>query len=373
MSAELGTTWEAAPHTIAKIEMVRKYLRVWLSILGTAFRGVDLWYIDGFAGPGEYSNHADGSPVAALQAADEALRESYGWKGGVVHCVFIEEDSARFANLEKVISSIPQRVRLKRHLFNDTFLGGLGQLRQLPTNPFQHRQPIFAFIDPFGIKGLPFEIVKELLSHERREVLINLDADGVARVYGAGAYANHRERLNEIFGDDAWERELATVPLGKLPHTIVAMYKSRLRAIQNIDYVFSFEMQSNTGKMDYHLVFATQHPIGLEKMKEVMKQFAHEGFYVFADDNQDRQSTLFRFDDPAHHAEQLAQQFKGRTVAYQDVEQYALNESPFTNPKKMLAALEKANRITVACDKATRRAAQYPNDAHPSMRITFLA
>jgi hypothetical protein len=124
--------------------------------------------------------------------------------------------------------------------------------------------------------------------------------------------------------------------------------------------------------MDYHLVFATQHGVGLEKMKEVMKQFAQEGAYVFADDSQGRQNALFRFDEPACHADEMAQEFKGRTVSYGEVQQYALNESPFTNPKKMLNSLEKAERIRVTCDKPSRRIGQYPHHRHHSMRIAFL-
>jgi hypothetical protein len=150
------------------------------------------------------------------------------------------------------------------------------------------------------------------------------------------------------------------------------MYKRRLRAIPGVEYVFSFGMQSRTGSMDYHLIFATRHSVGLEKMKEVMRQFTHEGVYVFADDNQNRQNALFRFDEPAFHAEDLAQHFRGRTVSYEEIQHYALNESPFTNPKKMLASLEKVGRISVTCGRASRRVAQYPDDTHESMRITFV-
>ena len=63
--------WEASPHTLAKIEIVRRYLYLWFSILGT--RNKRLVYIDGFAGPGRYANSEQGSPVAALQAAKAAI------------------------------------------------------------------------------------------------------------------------------------------------------------------------------------------------------------------------------------------------------------------------------------------------------------
>jgi three-Cys-motif partner protein len=51
---KLPTIWNAPPHTIAKIEMLRAYLVAWFQILGRSRPGQDLLYVDGFAGPGEY-------------------------------------------------------------------------------------------------------------------------------------------------------------------------------------------------------------------------------------------------------------------------------------------------------------------------------
>ena len=67
MSHKKDTLWAAPPHTVAKITMLRKYLRVWFEILGRRANGRDVWYIDGFAGPGEYTDYPDGSPIAAIK------------------------------------------------------------------------------------------------------------------------------------------------------------------------------------------------------------------------------------------------------------------------------------------------------------------
>ena len=67
MSKKMPKIWEAPPHTLAKIEILRSYLHAWFSILGSTFTGRDLWYLDGFAGPGEYTNSPDGSPIAAVK------------------------------------------------------------------------------------------------------------------------------------------------------------------------------------------------------------------------------------------------------------------------------------------------------------------
>jgi len=65
--------WKAALHTRAKIEIVSGYLYTWFEILGRTSSVTRLVYIDGFAGPGEYTNAPIGSPVAALNQAIRVL------------------------------------------------------------------------------------------------------------------------------------------------------------------------------------------------------------------------------------------------------------------------------------------------------------
>src|SRR5579863_696602 len=184
MSAKIPTIWEAPPHTIAKIEMLRSYLSAWLSIIGARFAGQALWYIDGFAGPGKYTNYPDGSPIAALKTAESTI-EKIGsrWKAGAIHCVFIEEDGERFQHLQQRLAAIPEHLRIHRHPYHGTFVDGVEALRRDPVNPFSARQPLFAFVDPFGPEGLSFATVKELLARPTCEVLVNLDSDGISRVY----------------------------------------------------------------------------------------------------------------------------------------------------------------------------------------------
>jgi three-Cys-motif partner protein len=96
------TIWSAAPHTIAKIQILKGYLQAWFAIMGRIARRQDLLYVDGFAGPGEYTNHATGSPIAAAVASRAALAPAGGaWQAGYIHCAFIEPDAERFGNLEE--------------------------------------------------------------------------------------------------------------------------------------------------------------------------------------------------------------------------------------------------------------------------------
>lgn len=370
MSADLPTVWNAEPHTIAKIEMLKCYLRQWFTILGSKFSGKDLWYVDGFAGPGEYTNYDEGSPVAALAAAASAFDAHTSWRARNIHCFFIEEDAARFQNLQRKLSEVAMHSRIHRHLFHGSFVDGVAWLRGNPINPFTQTAPVFAFIDPFGPTGLSFNAVQSFLSNPSCEVLVNLDSDGIDRIYKAGEHAKSSAHLNDVYGTSEWEAALASGGRQQAIQNVLSLYKKRLREIPGINYAFAFEMRKKHDQFDYHLVFASGHPLGLEKMKEAMKSIDKTGAYCFSDSYQGQQH-LFTFDDPSDHAAVLAQRFSGRRVRYREVNDFSLNDTSFLNPKKMLKLLEDKGAITVESVKP-RRAGQYPETAQDGMWISFV-
>lgn len=347
--------WKAPPHTLAKIAILQAYLSRWFEILGSKFQS-NLWYIDGFAGPGEYTNSPISSPAAAVSAACDTLQK-FGalWKAGDIHCVFIEEKPKRLLHLKSKLDETADNPKIHTHFFNSTFVSGLAALRKQAANPFLPPSPLFAFIDPFGATGVPFADVKYLLSRKTSEVLINLDSDGIGRIFRAEDDANHETILNEIFGDDSWKTELPKhLKSHELYRAVLNLYKQKLRALPNVHYVFAFEMRSAKNTIDYHLVFAGQHYLGLEKMKEAMKTIAKNGDYCFSDAHLN-QISLFRFDEPSAYSPQIFEQFCGRTAKYSELRDYALNESPFVNPKGMLKDLENKNLIKVNSSDPKRR------------------
>ena len=338
---KLSTVWPALPHTIAKIQILQSYLVAWFQILGRTRRSQDILYVDGFAGPGEYTNYAIGSPLAALNAAKQAMElTGPSWIAGKIHCAFIEADRARFTYLAQRISAEPQHRSIVIHPYQMTFTDGLEQLRNDVPKPFLAQYPLFAFIDPFGATGVPFSVVEGLLSSPCSEVLINLDADGIGRIFHAGEHASHELHLNLIFKGDQWKGILDTTDSASvLNRKVLHLYTARLREIDKVRYVFSFEMRTSLTALNYYLVFASQHHLGLEKMKEAMKRIDQAGDYSFSD-ALTAQSPLFRFDDPAEHSLTIYNAFRGKKVKYSDVRDVALNETPFTNPKSMLRDLE---------------------------------
>lgn len=230
--------WEASPHTLAKLEIIGRYLDVWFMILGSNPKNRRLVYIDGFAGPGRYTNTDKSSPVVALRAAQAAVRRS-GVAGHTVEYSFLfVEKKADFAkNLREVVESqaLPAQFKwsVEQGAFDEKVGGLLANLKAAGKN----LAPTFAFIDPFGATGLPFKVVSEILSYKSCEVLLNLDSDGISRLVAAQASAQNQAHLDVLFGDESWRVELdPKLPMQKLSAQVLALYKNRLKTVAK--YVF---------------------------------------------------------------------------------------------------------------------------------------
>lgn len=236
-----------------------------------------------------------------------------------------------------------------------SFSDGMAQLRSEIPKAFSGHSPLFVFIDPFGATGVPFNVVADILKSSHSEVLINFDADGIARIYRAEDRANCAVLLDEIFGNHHWEIGLAGITdFPTLCRQVLKLYKENLRRLPNVRYDFAFEMRKHAKSLNYYLVFASQHYLGLEKMEEAMKKVDQTGTYQFTDAHVD-QYRFFRFDEPENYNPLFFARFCGKTVRYEELRDFALNETPFTNPKSMLKDLENKELITVMTSDPKRR------------------
>ncbi len=301
-----------------------------------------------------------GSPTAALNAARTAITNTgSAWCAGDIHCAFVEQNKLRYEALLQRLPAPATIPHIQVHTYNGEFTRALPLIKEAVPEPFYLDHPLFVFIDPFGATGAPFESVAEILNSPCSEVLINLDADGVSRIFAAKQSANHEEVLTEIFGDRSWAAVMGDAqPFDIQCRKVLQLYKDRLRTLPDVRYIFEVEMQGVTGTLNYFLVFASKHPLGLIKMKEAMKSIAQNGTYKFSDANVG-QTSLFRFDEPEAYHMKLYEVFKSRQVAYDslndDVTAYALNNTPFVNAKSMLKLLENDRMITAVSSNSKRR------------------
>ncbi|MFN0242348.1 MAG: three-Cys-motif partner protein TcmP [Planctomycetota bacterium] len=333
MAAPKTTTWELEPHTRAKHAILRRYLEAWTPILSLG--GFPRFmYVDGFAGPGQYVGGHDGSPIIALKAA-------LGQQNRIAASIdyfFIERDRDRADFLERLLPALnlPKR-------FEPAVFGGLSFERVFISEirPRRGRQeqrtPLFAFLDPFGWTGIPFDIVSELASAPSAEVLVTFMYEEINRFLG---HPDQPENLDSFFGTTEWRSALGLEGLARRKR-LRDLYAAQLKRCAR--FVRTFEMRNERDSTDYYLFFATNSAKGLEKMKEAMWRVDSSGEFVFSDATNSDQHVLFA-SDHRELPELIAQQFAGRTVRVAEVAQFVLEETAYPRNffKRALKSLETA-------------------------------
>ena len=150
-----NATWELGPQTVGKHRLLSSYLKKWLLILGRW--NDDLLIFDGFAGPGEYAGGEPGSPRIILDSASKFVKDGRAQR---VHCVFVESDLNHYSHLKSVIDrmQVPESVRVytRQGEFATEVEPTLDSLTEW-WGDTQKSVPSFFMVDPFGIKGVPFE------------------------------------------------------------------------------------------------------------------------------------------------------------------------------------------------------------------------
>src|ERR1700733_13547613 len=238
------TLWNADPHTIAKITILEKYLAPYFLIIGGASHD-DILCVDGFAGPGKYKNHDVGSPIAALNAAKIALastgRPVIARK---IHFVFVEERKDRFEFLNELVDPFRKEPRITVTVMHNTFVDSIPEIERLFPKAFTSFRSFF-FIDPFGATGVPFKVCARILGNQKSELFLNLDGDGIARIFLAGDSARSSQNLEAIFGDNEdWPSLFgASLGAGDCARESLVLYKKNLFKLPGVEYAYPYEMR----------------------------------------------------------------------------------------------------------------------------------
>ena len=322
-------------------------------------------YVDGFAGPGRYSQGEDGSPVIALRVA---LNQRAHIRARI-RFVFIEKSEERANVLGEIVESrrTPDNFRIEVHggeSFETAFERALESYRgrQLP--------PTFAFIDPFGWSGAPFSMIREIMSNRSCEVLVNFMYQEINRFLG---HPDQERNFDGFFGTGEWREGIQLAEPRRRNRFLHDLYVRQLRDSAGVRYVRSFEMRNERDVVDYYLFHATNNILGLKRMKEAMWKVDQGGEFRFSDATDPNQAVLFgnepRFDLLER---QLLAHFGGREATVEEIEQFVLAETAFreTHYKRVLKQLERAEPpvIEVIDPPPGRRRGTYPDS---SMRLRF--
>jgi three-Cys-motif partner protein len=347
-----NTIWPLDDHTAAKHVILRKYLSAWLPKL-TRYNGRVL-ICDGFAGPGIYSKGEEGSPVIALRTfLDHSYREKMSAE---VKYVFIESDKERYESLCQVIEEIGAPGDVGVTILHDEYEQAFGKILDYLDEADSRLAPTFAFIDPFGVSGVPLEIIDRLMAHGSCEVLITFMVSYIHRFLSRPEFEPHCDRL---FGCEDWRA--ANELRGQDRESFLrGLYQ---RQLENSDigvgaeYVRFFTMKDARNRTIYDLFFATNHRSGIDAMKDAMWQVDQTGAYSFSDATDPDQETLFSNDPEWDQLfDFLLTKFGGHFVAWPDVEE-AVRRTPFRILKRPFQAESKKAdaRLKIVNSEGTRR------------------
>lgn len=363
--------WEYKEHTRVKHELLRKYLSAWIIKLGGFHRKIV--FFDGFAGRGEYDDGTLGSPIIALQVANELLENCEERKRKPYFdqfvCVLVEKDSERCLNLKKVMEREKAKVKFAEHLrivgpiqeefanVADTIVEEVGE----------KIAPSFFFIDPFGFSGVPFSTVKNILSLPRTEVFFTFMTRDINRFLDV---EDAEQALEELFPIPEWRQIYQNPDWRKRDQLLKDLYLKCLFEIAKVRYVWSFRVcMDEKYQTLYYLIHATNHFDGLKIMKEIMyNQGVHGQFAYLGPKEVGYRNQLMLFqEDVSSLKEYLLTRFKGNTKTFRQVleETYMYTRFVETHYRGAIKKLEGDKKVKIA-GKGPREGI---ND---NTRITFL-
>lgn len=260
MAVPTGVLWERDPHTAAKHTLLRRYLMAWFPIMAKQFRAEGITFLDGFAGPGEYSNSKESSPAIAMA---QALRREVVEQQTLTRLVFIEDDKRRAEHLETLLTERfppddrPTRLTVQVHQGKvadvyDEAVGGVGGWKG----------PVFANLDGWGV-DTDYPIVARIGRQKSSEVLVTFQDQFFTRF----AEVEEQEAGDRVFGLRDW-REVAQQPTPMKKPYLLDLYRQRLGAA-GFGFVLTFEMIDEGGHSLF-LFFGTTSVRAVEKFKDAL-------------------------------------------------------------------------------------------------------
>ena len=279
-----------------KHALLERYLPKFVGILGSRYPVI--YFVDGFAGAGSYESDHDGagavpgSPLlAAKVAADFAASGKWSFS---LRCINVEHDAATFASLcastadyaAPTVTNL--RGTFRQHL--DAILDQLG------------KAPALFFLDPFGFKGMEWDIVDRLAQRAKlapTEVIVNFLVGEIDQAAGwvdsrrQKAAPAFQRRLDELFGTPAWRTivESEGDPTER-KRKLTRLYQEQLYGA--FGFAARYGVRAIDGSLRYYLLYGTHHRRGAREMSDVV--YRVEKAYSTAkrqvDDGRPRQLSL---------------------------------------------------------------------------------
>lgn len=249
------TLWAIDPHTTIKHLVYRFYLGCWMGKILQKFQEASV--VDGFAGPGEYLDGADGSPIIVAKCF---LDHRFLPKFNRLYVFCQEWRSDRVEHLDGLVSKLPGDPRLTIDVRPPaSFPDEREHLGRLAHGP-HGRRPTLWILDPYNWEPVPFDVVRGCLHAKKDEVLLTFFVDEVYRFRRSDA---HRLAITKYMGSEEW------LPLRDLndeadcKRRLIQLYCTTIESeTSSFTGHFSVAVKNQTPR--YAVIYATHHPAGME-------------------------------------------------------------------------------------------------------------
>jgi three-Cys-motif partner protein len=250
------------PHfwSLLKLEILGKYADTVAKIIGSR---TPITFVDLMAGEGSYESGDLGSAgtLAQIAAANQAA-------GRPIQLRAIEANDSAFERLKANTSAAGDFTKVEHAKWEEKVETLLADLQ---------RQFVFFFVDPMGVREIPWTALKPLVERQNTELLINFNSTVAARLGGISAgtspHANaSRRTLVSVLGGDYWQDGLGPARAEGGTHHHFASVYMRFICQQGHYAACSVPIAERgiAGRPKYHLIFASRNGKAFEVMNYIL-------------------------------------------------------------------------------------------------------
>lgn len=373
--------------TEMKHRILELYLDPWLTKISTVNQRVV--FVDGFAGPGIYSDGWKGSPLRVMDIADQVISEyeNVDQRLDEFKCIFVENDRERFLELKQNVDRHKQDVddRINPTCIDDDFTKWAEQYIQGQRGRFP--DPTLIFVDPFGYgEDIPFQLLSELfqLREKSYELLITFMAGKMAQYMGS---PNHQKGITTSLGMSDWKNYFTEdMSKDEAARMFSHLYQRQWKETAGANYTLPFEMvEEGKNQICYHLIHVTNHIDGLKVMKKNMFNAGANDQYAYLGPNhvgfEDEQLSLAKFGESMDFnnrietfAEELHESYLDDTITFQRLLEETLDKNVYLpqHYRSTFKKLENRDKLKVfdpeSAEEGTRSGTAYK----PEFELEFV-
>jgi len=221
-------------------------------------------------------------------------------------------------------------------------------------------------MDPFGVKGIPIDVIERILGNEKCEVYVTFMWEAINRHIGAPEFEGH---LTQLFGTDGWKD---AIHLGGRERKLFLhrLYRRQLKAA-GARQVVHFHLLKGK-RLKYSIFFGTGHTLGSDRMKAAIWKADPSGDYGFRAGAQDQMNLLEPDYGPLQGA--LHERFEeAGWVPIEEIEDFVRSDATIYYEgqlrERALRPMEREQRIEV---KSRKKSLSYPSGCLVNFRPQVL-